>query len=264
MPSPIRDGANLFHDEPDEFASGIEATTLHYIENGEHGLLEGLLPYLEEEAIARLRHAGATVCLMDEAHLKKHDRDRWRIEWVTEARYFERHWAGTVNAPPYAAAKMLIFISDLRYAIEDGHAEKAAALGMLVTSWAFMGGVALRLATAEPVAKKYKASQRGKARLERTTLEAGSERTRKTDLVARSLRMAGSNAGTNDVWPHLWSLLDAEGFSPVEDGAKDQKKMLCTDANGVPVIFTFKGVQTMLAKLRGTKARRGRPKKKPD
>ena len=148
---PLRDAKGLFHEEPEDLASSIEARGLRLIEDA-HGHEFGIVPYLEEEAIARLRGAG--VFAVDES-LKREDPGLWRCRWVAEAEYFMRHsMQGPIDATvAYAAAEALVRASQLRQAIEDGQAEKAAALAMLVASWISVGGVSIRLAKAEPLAR---------------------------------------------------------------------------------------------------------------
>lgn len=148
---PLRDAKGLFHEEPEDLASSIEARGLRLIEDA-HGREFGILPYLEEEAIARLRGAG--VFAVDQS-LKREDPDLWRCRWVAEAEYFMRHsMQGPIDATvAYAAAEALVRASQLRQAIEDGQAEKAAALAMLVASWISIGGVSIRLAKAEPLSR---------------------------------------------------------------------------------------------------------------
>lgn len=117
---------------------------------------------------------------------------------------------------------------------------------------------------AEPVAAKHLKAQRAKAKMKRATVQADGGRMTKHDLVAQALAHAGPDSGTADVWPHLFAVLDQQGMVPREAGAKDTRQIHATDANGRPVVFTFKGVQTMLRQLRqAPAARRGRPKKKP-
>lgn len=264
----LRDGGGVFHDEPEDFAIELEFNALRHIADGLPGLTQRMLPHLEEEAISRLRHAGARLVVQDEKHLKDLDWDWWRLRWVEEARYFLRHSEqGPINATiAYSAAEALTRASDLRYAIEDGHAEKAAALAMLVASWVFMGGVSLRLLSAEPTAKKFRFGQKRKAQMERTTLETDDGGTTKRGLVALAWGEAGKEAGTPEVWNHLLGVLDVKGFSPQETGAKSERKIAATDASGKAIHFTFKGVQTMLGRLKeekGQKTKTGRPRKKP-
>lgn len=265
---PIRDGAGLFHDEPDDLASTLEARGFKLIEPGRNGEQIGVLPYLEDEAIARLRHAIGPLG-ESEAEWKRENWDWWRCEWVRKAHHFVwESTQGPIDATAaYSAAEMLIRSSELRHAIEEGKAEKAGALAMLVASWVFIGGVSLRLAIAEPAAAKhgaYRKGQQAKAMKERSTIEADSAGFRKCDLVEQALKEAGSGARTPDVWPHLYALLESHGMEPQEAGAKDKREISAIDAAGKPVVFSFKGVQTMLRKLRADSApKRGRPTKKP-
>lgn len=261
---PMRDGAGPFHDEPEDLASTLEARGLKLIEHA-WGASHGVLPYLEEEAIARLRHELGPLG-DDEAAWKRANWDWWRRLWFQRAHAFMQSTTqGPINATPaYSAAEMLIRAWDLRHAIERGEAEKAAALAMLVASWVFIGGVSMRLAAAEPVAAKHLKAQRAKAKMERATVQADRGGMRKRDLVAQALGHAGAEAGTADVWPHLFAVLDAHGMEPQESGAKDTREFHAADANARPVTFTFKGVQTMLRELRkAPAAKRGRPRKKP-
>lgn len=149
---PLRDAKGLFHEEPDDLASSIEARGLRLIEDDGRGSHFGILPYLEEEAVARLRGAG--VFIVDDG-LKREDPVLWRCRWVAEAEYFLRNsMQGPIDATvAYAAAEALTRASQLRQAIADGQAEKAAALAMLVASWISIGGVSIRLAKAEPLSR---------------------------------------------------------------------------------------------------------------
>lgn len=148
---PLRDAKGLFHDEPDDLASAIESRDLCLIEAA-HGIEFGVLPHLEGEAISRLRGGG--IFTVDEG-LRREDPDLWRSKWVAEAEYFLRHsMQGPIDATvAYAAAEALTRASQLRQAIRDGQAEKAAALAMLVASWISIGGVSIRLAKAEPLSR---------------------------------------------------------------------------------------------------------------
>ena len=266
---PIKDGPGLFHDEPDDLASTVEARGLRLIERGRSGEQIGVLPYLEEEAIARLRHAMLPLGDGEEAGWRREGPEKWRMKWVLEAQYFMRHSKqGPINATAaYCAGEMLIRASELRHAIKDRNAERAAALAMLVASWVFSGGSSVRLSIALPAAAKhgaYRKKQQAKAMRTRATIQADGEGVRKRDLVDQALKVAGDNAGTPDVWPHLYAVLDSHGMEPRESGAKDTRKIHAIDAAGRPVIFTFKGVQDMLRKLRTCEGpTRGRPKKKP-
>jgi hypothetical protein len=267
---PIRDAAGLFHDEPNDLASAVDSRGLRLIEAGRTGVPIGVLPYLEEEAIARLRHVVGPLS-ESEAEWKRGDWDLWRRMWSQEAhRFIGNSGQGPIDATPaYSAAEVVIHAAELRQAIEGGKAERAAALAMLVASWVFVGGVSVRLAVAGPAAKRdgaYRKKQRTKAQEPRTTVQVDSGRLRKCDLVGQALNAAANSAaGTADVWGHLFSTLEAHGMQPVESGAKDQRKMQAKDAEGKPIGFTFRGVQTMLAKLRAdrTPPLKGRPKKKP-
>ena len=271
---PLRDGAGPFHDEPEDLASGIEARGLRLIEHSWHGQ-HGVLPYLEEEAIARLRHELGPLGA-GEAEWKRENWEWWRRLWMQRAHAFLLTTKeGPIDATPaYSAAEALMHAQNLRGAIECGEAEKAAALAMLVASWVFIGGVSVRLAAAEPVAAKHRKAQRAKAKLGRATIQADEGGMRKRDLVAEALGDAGADAGTADVWPHLFAVLDAHGMEPQEAGAKDTREISVqswrkrSGAKNQPepkiVTFTFKGVQTMLRELRqGPAVKRGRPKKKP-
>ena len=260
----FRDGAGPFHDEPEDLASALEARGLKLIEKA-WGVPHGMLPYLEEEAIARLRHSVGPLC-ESEATYKRENWDWWRCEWVQEAHAFMLDtMEGPIGATTaYSAAEMLIRASELRYAIEQGHAEKAAALAMMVASWVFIGGVSLRLAASKPVATKHRKAQRDKAKNERATVQTDGAGVRKRDLVAQALGHAGPESGTADVWPHLLAVLEGHGMAPREAGAKDAREIHATDASARPVTFSFKGVQSMLRELRkGVAAKRGRPRKKP-
>ena len=268
MIRPLRDAHGPFHEEPDDLAAALEARGLRLIEPSGRFAPSGVLPHLEEEAIARLR--GAVGPLSEsEAEWKREGWDWWRSRWVNEAHYFLRHAGqGPANATPaYSAAEMLVRAASLRGAIADGDAEKAAALAMLVASWVFVGGVSIRLALAEPAAAKhgaYRKTQRAKALRERTTVRTDEGGVRKRDLVAEALRAAGPEAGTAEVWEHLFAVLEGRGMRPVEHGAKAERVMTASDSEGDSLRFSFKAVQTMLRMLRPNAAPpRGRPRKKP-
>lgn len=262
---PLRDGKGLFHEEPDELASVVEAHGLKLIELGRQGRQYGVLPHLEEEAIARLRNVVGPLTA-SELEWKEQNWDYWREQWVKEAHYFLRNsMQGPDEATTaYSAAEVLARAAEMRWAMQAGNAEKAAALAMLVASWVFIGGVSVRLATSEPVAKKYRKTQRDRAKKERSAVKTDDGGFRKRDLVQDALKQAGEGAGTSDVWPHLWATLDRLHMSPNEVGAKQEREIYARDAKGNEVHFTFKGVQTMLRRIReGEAAKRGRPKKKP-
>lgn len=259
---PLRDGAGLFHEEPDELALVLESRGLRLIEPGRGGSPIGVLPFLEEEAIARLRHEVGKL-VEDEPAVKAADWDHWRRMWVQEAHYFMRNaMQGPLEATvAYSAAEILVRAGELRGAIEGGEAERAAALAMLVASWVFTGGVSIRLALSEPVAQRHRQKQREKGQKERFAIKADSGKSKKSDFVKRAFKAAGQvDCGTAELWPHLFSLLDSEGLRPTEEGAKSERSILLADGK---TRFTFKGVQRMLAELRSAPVKRGRPRKKP-
>jgi hypothetical protein len=264
----MRDGASPFQDEPDDIASGIEGSVLPNIANGLPGLTGGMLPYIEEEAIARLRHNGLTIS-NDESALKRENWEHWRRLWTQEAHYFlQNATCGPIDASKnYAAAEALVAASRLRYAIEDGHAEKAAALGMLLVSWVHIGGLSIRFFVADTAATKHKKAQRTKAQKDRPNIALDDRRIRKSDVVEAAFKSAGIEAGTSDVWGHLISELESLGLAPHEGGAKTTRYIRATDANGNGVEFTFKGVQTMIRELKNAgrhqPSKLGRPTKKP-
>lgn len=260
---PLRDAKAVFHDEPEDLASTLEARGLRLIEPGRNGEEIGVLPYLEEEAIARLSYSLGPLVPDD---WKRENWEWWRYQWSERAYIYARQVASNkaISQTALAAAEMLIQASALRAAIKAGDPEKAAALGMLVASWVFCGGVSIRLGESEPLAKATRAAQRKKGQLDRTTLVSDDgERFKTRDLVFEALQAAGREAGTPSVWTHLWSVLEHHGFAIEEVGAKELRKYVLGTGPGI----TFKRVQTILAELRreaGANApRKGRPMKKP-
>ncbi len=256
---PLMDGEAPFHLEPADVAIEIEDNALRHLAEGQPGLLARLVPALEREAIVRLAHA------MGEKKPSFSDmEDAGLARWQVRAWRFARDSQDHPESTGWASAQVLLRARDLREAVQAGESEKAAALAMLLVAWVFVGGIGVKYATAAPVAERHIAAQRKRAKKERAAVKTDEGSVRKRDLVQDALKQAGEGAGTSDVWPHLWATLDRLHMNPNETGAKAEREIYARDANGKGVQFTFKGVQTMLRRIRGQAAsRRGRPAKKP-
>lgn len=260
----LRDGSSPFHDDAEDFASGLEATILHKIERGERGIVDFLLPYIEEEAIARLRFAGVNPGLMHEDYVKKIDWDKWRLYWVDIARGFLKgSQEGPENATAtFAAAEVLARSSDLRYAIVAGHAEKASALAMLTLCWVFMGGTSIRFAVADKLASSLTSAQRARAKRPRSKVSTDDGEKKKIDLVKAAMKSAGPSALAPAIMNHLYSLLDELGMNPKENewGEQKDRSISALDANGKEIKFGYRNVQELAKRVRGRSAQKGRPK----
>ena len=112
----------------------------------------------------------------------------------------------------------------------------------------------------------HRAGQSNRAKKPRPRISTDDGKVSQEDLVKRAWRDAGPYAGTRDVWPHLFSVLDVLGFLPVRAGAKEEEKYHFNDAVGKQQTMTWKGVQRMLGVLKreaGVESELGRPRKKP-
>jgi hypothetical protein len=163
----LRDGSSPLKVYPDEIAFLIADRLLPNIEAGEDAITGRLLPYLEHEAIARLRHAGIQPTPEPD---RKHDPETWRMRWVAEAQYAERRDWGQDQIGRCAAA-VLIAASRLRSLIEQkANPQMIAAISMLLICEAVDGGFTIEFlntqAQRDAVAAKHTpfARQRGKAK----------------------------------------------------------------------------------------------------
>ncbi|WP_157896745.1 hypothetical protein [Acidovorax carolinensis] len=125
-------------------------------------LASTIIPHLEHEAIEILIKAG--IC--DEAYYNPPgplDGERWRLFWLNEA----LHQCENVNPvgdagehleqAERAAVNVLVSASALRDALDQGNAEEAAALAMILVSDAVMGGLSIDL---QETTEKHLAAKR--------------------------------------------------------------------------------------------------------
>jgi hypothetical protein len=263
----LRDGKSPFHLEPGDVAAEIEENALRHLTQGKPGLLERLVPAIEREAIARM----AQQCVVTTTPTTRPNwmaESEWLAAWQGQALIFVETSDAEPESTPWAAAQVLLRARDLREAIDTGQPEKAAALAMLLCSWVFVGGIGVKYAKAAPVAERFLTSQREKSVLPRAAIrkahavETDSGAARKRDLVQAAMRAAGPPASTPEVWPHLLSELDAQGFRYTEHGAKNDRCLKFEDANQKECTLTYKRVQALLRELRGKALAGGRPLKK--
>lgn len=140
----LRAGASAFNDEAADLIHEVEDNTLRHIDAGLPGLNARLVPHLEEEAFARLRHGGVHT-YGDTLELKKTEPDRWRLRWVATCMQFLRE--DTTHHPESlvrAAANIVVTCHRMREAIASGDAERAAAHAILLVSWLAIGGISTR------------------------------------------------------------------------------------------------------------------------
>lgn len=120
-----------------------------------------IIPNLENEAIEILIKSG--IC--DEAYYNPpgpRDGEAWRLFWLNEALHQCKNFNPVGDAGEHleqaerAAVNVLVSASALRDALDQGNAEDAAALAMIMVSDAVMGGLSLDLqeTTAKHLAAK--------------------------------------------------------------------------------------------------------------
>lgn len=126
--------------DPQDFIAAIEG---HWLPNAgkdwDNFSLRGYSTTnaIEWDAIGHLREQypelPARPATADEAGF-----EAWRALWVNEAMHLRRHFHP--GSTLFAAAEVLVLGSRLRAAIASGEAERAAALGALIVSYAIAGG----------------------------------------------------------------------------------------------------------------------------
>ena len=132
-----------FHVTPEDIIMRMREYWLDDIDEGGSSVTEKVLPYLEIEAIARLKQEIDTGG--QEPKLKD-GFEEYHSFWVNEALHnkSEHYVAGTFNDHlsyiGRCAANIILTSSELRDAIHYGKSEKAAALGMLLIAEVMHGG----------------------------------------------------------------------------------------------------------------------------
>lgn len=125
-------------------------------------LASTIIPHLEYEAIEILIKAG--IC--DEAYYNPpgpKDGEAWRLFWLNEALHQCENFDPVGEAAEHlgqaerAAVNVLVSASALRDALDQGKAEEAAALAMILVSDAVIGGLSLEL---RELAEKHSSSKR--------------------------------------------------------------------------------------------------------
>lgn len=138
-----------FHVYPDEIAWRLRESWLEHANNNGSPIIETLIPYLEMEAIFRLKMEMPN--LKDESPPLKDGFEAMRLWWLNEAlQNCDSHnpigKAGNhLSVIGQAAVNVLIAASELRDAIHYKHAEKSVALGMLLICEAIAGGYWIEL-----------------------------------------------------------------------------------------------------------------------
>lgn len=121
-----------------------------------------IIPHLEYEAIAILIKAG--IC--DEDYYNPtgpHDGEAWRLFWLNEALHQCENFNPAGDAGKHlepaerAAVNVLVSASALRDALDQGNAEEAAALAMILVSDAVIGGLSIEL---KELTEKHNSSKR--------------------------------------------------------------------------------------------------------
>lgn len=157
---------------PDEIIWRLRQDWLGLIAEGKTPLLDTVIPYLEWEAIHRLRTEGGSVFTSNEPD-KYEEPDHWHLWWLNEASHqCSEHdpigRAGNhLSAIGQAAVNIIMAASGLREAIEDGKPEEAAALGMLLLCEAFHGGYSIEV---EAIRATNEAFERASADRVRNTI----------------------------------------------------------------------------------------------
>lgn len=134
---------------PDEIIWRLRDDWLGWIAEGHTPLLDTVIPYLESEAIHRLRKEWS-VFKSNEPD-KYREPERWRLWWLNEASHQCSDHAPIGRAGNHlsgigqAAVNIIMAASGLREAIEDGRAEEATALGMLLICEAIQGGYSIEV-----------------------------------------------------------------------------------------------------------------------
>lgn len=135
--------------EPEDIAWRMRANWLDSIDRGHNDLQDIVLTHLEREAVHRLRMELVTEGLQDEPKIRD-GYDDWIAYWWNEAFHNCEQHHPVGDAGPHlsqigaAAVNVLMASSALREAIQDGKAEKSAALAMLIFAEALMGGYSLK------------------------------------------------------------------------------------------------------------------------
>lgn len=161
-----------FDQAPDEFAFFIRDRWLPAIKSGSGGFHDrgySLVPHLERdaiEALADLMPGLPRRPVLDTDALPAHvppdtydrARERWREVWTSETWFYTDRF--DLPSKQQAAARILQHSSQLRSAVADGQAEKAAALGMLLAFEAIGGGYALKIEATNEALKVVQRARR--------------------------------------------------------------------------------------------------------
>lgn len=259
---PLQSGHREFLGEPADLVEHIEFGALPYIDEGGPGFTERVLPYVEREAIARLIGAGLTLGVpdpMDESWDAATWHQRWQQHrglWVRVAR---RHLRTATDGPmspsvTWCAAEVLTRAADLRQAIASGHAERSAALSMLVAGWLMTGGVGVRFAEADALAVVLSVKQSASASASRVNVEVDDPiapgKMSKVRLVELACKGLPADAPPAEVWPRLIGVLDGLHLDPQEGATGTEIRFV--DASGNEQAFTYSGVAKTLQRLRKT------------
>lgn len=140
----LRAGASAFNDEAADLIHEVEDNALRHIDAGLPGLTARLVPHLEAEALARLRHGGVKT-YGDTSVLQKTEPDQWRLRWVvTCVQFLQEDTTHHPESLMRAAANIVLTCHRMREAIGAGEAERAAAHAVLLMSWLSIGGISTR------------------------------------------------------------------------------------------------------------------------
>ena len=138
-----------FYVSPEDIAWRMRDAWIEDIENGHSPMVERLIPYLEMEAIYRLKKELPD--LADEWPPLSDGFESMRLWWLNEAlQNCDRHdpigVAGQhLSGIGQAAVNVLVVASELREAINHKHTEKSASLGMLLICELIKGGLYVEL-----------------------------------------------------------------------------------------------------------------------
>lgn len=155
---PIRDGNGPFRDDPSDIAWRIRDDALPNIEAGQAYITEITLPYLESEAVDKIRARTSYRPVVEVD--RRENRELWRQKWVCEALAAEAHLQG-IDPIAQAAVRVLLTAARLRGALEtNDNPQKIAALSMLLGCAVFEGGYMLEAEATTAALKAAKASKK--------------------------------------------------------------------------------------------------------
>lgn len=152
---------------PEDILFRVREDWLGQMENGFSPILDTLIPYLQVEAIARLKRDPALDNLPWYPDRRKDGHDAWLGFWLNEAAQNCCFTSSLGEAGEHlteigkAAANILVTCDALRTAIASGQAEKASALSILLILESLQGGYAREHDAAQEAIKTIENAKRG-------------------------------------------------------------------------------------------------------